>query len=441
MSVKNGLILCGALAGLQTGLTWADAPSYSQIGNLLQSGEAQQALFLLSPYEERLIGEPDFDILWAKALYETGDYEQAQFALDRVVMDDPKQVDAWILMSQIYLKTGHSDQARQVLALISQSNISPQSRDRIQQTLATINNTTDEQNTFLNGYMEISFGYDGNISSGPGDSQLFFPALGGYSSLGSYEAAGDWLSLITGAATITHNLNDRWTVQSQLKLTNNSHKSRKDYDDGSALLSVGLSHSLDDDILTITGNTQAYQLEQKLYQYYWSGQLSWQRHLTGYNWLNSYIQYIDTTYPDSPEDDTYRIVGGLMHLVGYGDPDQDISFFYGLYGGKEQDKTGGDRSHVGYTLWGAQLGGAYDTSEQTVLSSSLTYEARQYDGEDLYYQYGRNDQQWTISSSLDHSFTDKWHLIPALAHSHNRSNMALYDYNRTLFILSVKREF
>lgn len=432
-----------AMMGGQSRAAWAEEPPLEEARRLLEAGKIDQSLALLLPFEDQATGVFDYDLLIARAWLASGQDNQARFALERLLMSDPNGHEARFLMAELYLHRDDQASARPILQQLAQQELPPTMASQVQKRLAELARPVEKSKTALDGSLEYAIGYDNNISSGPNSDWLRFPSStdGRLTALGTSAQGEDWLNLLTFEGQIKQDLGDDFSLTGKIRWIQNMHASRHDYDEGSQVLSVALSRTLGKDIYTVTGNAQAYWLDQDLYQHYWGGQLSWQRSLQDYDWFSGYLHYTNTSYPDYPTYGTSRVSAGVTYLMGYGDPDRDTSYYVNVYGGRETQKAGEEMSYLGYLLWGGLMGFSHHLTDALTVASGVALESRHYEGTDPYYLFGRKDEQWTVSTSLDFTLADRWHLTPSATYTHTQSNMELYQYDRTLVLFSLKKVF
>lgn len=103
-------VLC--IASTLAGAAPADL---ERAGSLLQQGRPAEAFQLLDPLEPEHAGEPDFDRLLAVAALESGRPARASVALERIVVGDPRALQARAELGRAYFETGDVAHARMVL--------------------------------------------------------------------------------------------------------------------------------------------------------------------------------------------------------------------------------------------------------------------------------------------------------------------------------------
>jgi hypothetical protein len=294
----------------------------------------------------------------------------------------------------------------------------------------------------ISGYFQVGAGHDQNVTSGPDAQYLMIP---GYSETSptdwsdSDQEDVQFLQLAAGTG-FNYQLSKQNKLFGGVDLSQNFHNKRHDLEEGFGSANLGFSRQTGNSVYSLRGVAQAYQLDDDLYQTYWSGQFYWQYKLRQNQWLNSYVNHVDYSYPDSPEYETTRTVLGLISMHGFGNKNKKASFYYGLYGGKEIEKDS-DMAYLANDIWGGLLGVNYQIHPLVKLMGSVYYENRQHDGiDDLYFSL-REDNQWTVNVAFDYPISKNLHLIPQFSYISNSSNLEVYDYQRSVFFLALRWNF
>ncbi|MBF0339604.1 MAG: hypothetical protein HQL95_01405 [Magnetococcales bacterium] len=410
--------------------------------DLLKHGQAENALPLLLTLEEQQAGETAYDVLLGWALLESGQTEAASFALERVLMADRHHGLAHLLTACLQERRGNLEKARQHFELAPKTGL-PAVRhcalERLQDKLhapAEIS-ATGSRGTRFSGYLQLGVGYDTNVTSGPAAQSLGIPALSltSATALGASSRSGDWVTLLTGNGAFQTPLTNDSDLMGTLVMSQGVYASHSALEETYATGQLGMAHRTGADTLTLFGIGQAYLVDQEMMRSYWGGMTSWQHALNPLSTLNSYLQYQNFTYPDYPTYGTRRLVGGIMHSVGFSG--SDVNLYYGSHVGKESAKD--DMApQVGQKLWGLDLGGRMPLQENVLLTGNIIFEQHRYDDRDTMYFLARRDKQLSLGGTLDWKYARQWHFLTSVSSIGNGSNLQLYDYNRSSLMFSLR---
>ncbi len=151
-------------------------PVLEKYVKMKQYQSAYQRALQLQPQNE---GDPRFDYLFGLSALETGHYNEAVFALDRVTVAMPEVIRPRLELARAYLKINNRiaalKQFKDVLAL----SPPPEVRKNVSLYIAGLNNKSKfSQQTVVNRLASFSIGYDDNINFGSDNSRIDLPGLG-----------------------------------------------------------------------------------------------------------------------------------------------------------------------------------------------------------------------------------------------------------------------
>jgi hypothetical protein len=171
----------------------------------------------------------------------------------------------------------------------------------------------------------------------------------------------------------------------------------------------------------------------------------WQHSLQDASQVSGFAQWSKLTYPGQSERNADRTVLGVGYAKAFartagGAPGQDATVAYGsLYGAHEEAKTSGFEN-FGHNAFGVRAGVEYQDGRRTWFASAQ-YEARRYGGPEPFFDATRHDKQTDLAIGLRYALTPAWRLTPQVTVTRNASNVALYEYSRTVYQIILRREF
>jgi tetratricopeptide (TPR) repeat protein len=129
---------------------------------LLARKDAKAAYALLLRQEGRRAGDPEYDYLLGVAALDSGEYERAVFALERVLAVQPNNHVARAEIARAFLAMGERDSARREFETVRQQTIPPEAKASIERYLAAI---AASETTQIAGFVEFGVGSDSNVNS------------------------------------------------------------------------------------------------------------------------------------------------------------------------------------------------------------------------------------------------------------------------------------
>lgn len=430
------------LLAVSSAVCATEPPAWKDAQRLLESGNAAEALELLLLEESSLIGKPDYDYLLAKAYLANGDWQLALFALERVLILKPDHAAARLMAARIHAEQGISDWAARELSQLSRESLVPRMRremDTISALIAAPPATVPKRLRYR-ASISGGFGYDSNVTYGPDADSLWIPSQASISDLGDSSAEDDLYLLLAGNGQFEYSLNSDTALTGSVGISRKLNQERGDVNEDYLNLALGISQKVGKDILGIKGLFESYWVDDDVYRWYWGMQADWRHPLKDGSWLSGIAQYAEYTYPDDASYDAARTVAGLYHWKPFSINGQDASVRYGFHFGN-MDAANSDSEYTGYNLWGARLDLTYQPTSTLTLAAGVVFEQRDHKNQDVLYETGREDNQWTATLSATYALDKKWNLIASAGYSDNGSNLALYDYDRTVVQLTLKREF
>jgi hypothetical protein len=162
MSVRYLFLALGLLVA-QSAIA-SNASVLQQARERLAGGEGEAAYALLAPLEDRLAGDPGYDLLLAQAALGSGRANIALFVLERVVIAHPGLPQARLLMASAYIHLQAYSQAVEILeALLQAPGLDTQSRRQAEQMLTGIRDHT--RHSRLAAYFGFGIGQDSNANA------------------------------------------------------------------------------------------------------------------------------------------------------------------------------------------------------------------------------------------------------------------------------------
>jgi len=152
-----------------------------------------------------------------------------------------------------------------------------------------------------------------------------------------------------------------------------------------------------------------------------------------------YAQATRLSFPsqDRRDADRYLAGAGLTHaLMGKRAP-----VIYGsLYGGTE-DERHDNVPHIGFDFVGLRTGGQFLLRHDITLHGAFAFEYRDYGGPEPLFLKTHNDRYYRVAAGADYRFAQVWKLTPELSYTRNDANIAIFDYDRWIFGVTLRRDF
>jgi len=436
---SGGVIL--VLSGLANGLAHAEVDALvTNARTLLDQSQAQKAFDLLEPQEATRAGDPDFDTVLGIAANETGQYTRAVFALERVLAVQPSNSRARAELGRALFSVGDTKASRQVLLETKQDNIPAEAAATIDQFLQAIDRTEEAARSSVKPFLEASIGYDTNINSGPGNPNVAVPAFGGL--VFTLNPAGvetkDAFMSLGGGLSARYVVDPRWSLIGNVYGNARVNAKYNDFNTGQVDVNFGASYRYEKHEFSGVVQTGTYTVAGSRARDQQGLVGEWTYRIDGFRQWSTYIQWGDLSYPGQSLRDATRTVVGTSYAHAF--RDSNIVVFGGGYVGTEKERAAGV-PHLGHDLVGLRTGIQKTLSDAMALFGSLAYEDRKYGGADPLFLVTRHDKQWNLNLGLNWVPAKLWRVTPQLALTSVKSNVAISDYKRSLFSVTVRRDF
>lgn len=176
MSKKNIVYLGVLLLLLGKGSFAASLPKLEKAVSQSNYQQAWQYAQQLAKSNE---GDPRFDYLYGLSALEVGNYNQAVFALDRVIVNKPNAIRPRLELARAYLKINNDQAAlrefRQVLNLNPPATVRNNVNRYIQ---AMAKKSQDNKKWIIDGLVSLAGGFDSNANFGADSSVFDTPVVG-----------------------------------------------------------------------------------------------------------------------------------------------------------------------------------------------------------------------------------------------------------------------
>jgi tetratricopeptide (TPR) repeat protein len=416
----------------------ADQP-IDQAKKLLEAKRPKEAYDLLRPLEAKRAGEIEYDYLLGIAALDAGDAQAAIFALERVLAVNPNYLQARAEIARAYYVLGERENARREFRTVRAQNPPDAARQTIDRYLSAL----EPQTSRLRAFVEIGLGYDSNVNSATSRSTIAIPAFGG--AIGqlspSAQAQSSWFGAASAGASIDQAVANEWSLLAAASYTGKFNRDYNEFNTGALDGSAGARWTRGANQLVGLVQGQMYWLDNDRYRNLYGGTAQWLHNLSPTQQLTVFGQFSALRYPQpsqSPQD-ANRAVGGVAYSQAFAGAYSPVGFVSG-YGGDER-ATDSQFKYLGYTPFGARLGGQATLTPQTILFGSAAYERRNYNGENPTFIVTREDNQYDLRLGLAYAFLPKWTLTPQVAYTKNNSNIELNEYDRTVATVTVRRDF
>lgn len=417
---------------------FAIAAPADDVKALFERGEARQAYELARKTPEEL-GNPSFDYYYGMAAIDAGAVGQGVLALERFLLNNPGSVSARLELGRGYYLMGDNTRAREMFDEVRKLSPPADVEIRIQGYLAAIREKESGYRTAFTGFVEVGGGHDSNVNGGIAQETIVVPLFGPVQidPLGR-EIADRFWSLQVGA-TVNVPLSPRVAVFAGAGAEHRKHADAGAFDQTSVGLAAGAAFKRRDDQYRVSLSGNTLDVDGEKYRRVTAATFEWNRSLDARRGFGVFTQAADVGYEggNRVRDSRLYSLGATWRqsMEGPWKPYLAAS----LVGAREQNDQ--DRDDLARNLIGARVGVGLTLSPRWNASLSTAFQQSRYQGTDLFFGVSRKDHNVALEVAFG------WMLMPGLglrlelARHDNRSNIALFEYDRTLVALKLRYDF
>ncbi|UAA39874.1 DUF560 domain-containing protein [Paraneptunicella aestuarii] len=418
----------------------AASPSSKELLNLytlIKQKQYSEAYTMSNALLEEYGGEAEFDFLAGQAAFQTGHFQEAVFAFERVMFNRPQHQKARLLLAFSYFKVDNYGAAKLELnqLLKKADTLTPEEQQKIRDYLKRIEE--QERKAIRNTALEVKagIGYDSNVNSGTDDDHVFLPALNREIPL----VEGAQVEDIVADVALSYKLNEKLSQKSayslQANFTNITHDTKSNLDRSYLNLVANYSNYWNSTKYTVTGYIQPMMLDDQYYRTAYGVMLDGSWRLTD-TWLWSVgtnAAKIDNNKYDVQSLDQIGINTKITYINNH------IQMFELAYYDDDASNSGGE--HFGRDYFTAAYTYLYPYSRDLNFTLKVYADKSKYDAIHPIYLVTRDDSSVTGMLAASYQLDDQWNLSAQLRHANKNSNIEIYAFVRSEVNISVAYKF
>ncbi len=447
--MKNqSLLLVPALClGLQWQAFAADNESPAiEMNNLVNSGQYQQAFDLGQDNLAEWEGDPEFDFAYGLAALESGEANEAVFALERVAATSPNGVlreRSRLELARAYFVTNNLTAAENLFNVVLANNPPANVRQNIEAFLQLIDARRNEQSASFNWTISSVLGSDDNINSATSNSFIDTPLIGQI----ELDPAGRETDDEFSNTTLTMNYNYPFTrdrgLDFNLTLGHLDNFSTNQFDIDN--LRGQATYGWGDDVNRFRHGVSLGKvyLDGSGFQNSKALNSSWQR-VGSDGWYQSasvaytLIEYDTGSNPaNSLRDvDQFLLTGGLTKIQG------QYTHSVNLYHANEDPDNPNGGSHNGRRFTGLAYSLLYRLDAQHTPFLRATMQDVKHDDEHpVFFNTVRSDDNRSLTFGWFFQMNSGFQLTAEASYTDNSSNIELFDYSRSKYQVGFRYQF
>ncbi|MGH1462368.1 MAG: surface lipoprotein assembly modifier [Neptuniibacter sp.] len=407
-----------------------------QLNELVQQQKFADAYALANQMIDEYEGIPEFDLHYAVAAIETGNYSEGMFALERILLVDPNNYQAQLELARGYYLMGQHERSKLLFQSVLATNPPAKVQQRINYFLALIDEKTTVAQTIYKSFIELNVGHDSNINSAP-DDQLTVVTL----SQDALEQSDNY-SQFRYYGKVRHRYQKDRELFVDLNANSRFYASEDQQNFDNFALSAGHLWLTGKGYFSVSANAQKYRIDNDQYRNLAGVRAAWSRQLSKQSVVKAYAALNKLTYETNTWKDSKLSSLGITYLYGASGNWQPLYFLSVFVGSESPDEHGVlSNAEVDRDIYGGNLGVQVKPLSSLLMTGSLTYQASDFEGNDWIYGIARKDDYLSASLSAEWQFAQSWTLLGSYRYADVDSNIELYEYNRQQVQLGLRYSF
>ncbi|MEX1197274.1 MAG: porin family protein [Pseudohongiellaceae bacterium] len=444
--VLSLLVACPGLPTLVLAQSGNNPPPVDRLDALVTEGEYQQAYELANSELFEWEGDPEFDLLYGLAALESGNPNEAVFALERVSNSAPQRTQrlrARLELARAHFATGNLDASENLFRNVLESDPPQNVRDNITVFLGLIDNQRRQQRSSTDFEIAANGGHDNNVNSATANALIDTPLIGQVELNPDGRKTADEFMEWNGSLRHRRPLRRNLAVEVDATLNSRDNLSTDDFDLDTLRSGVSAVYTQANHRLRGGLNVQRAWLKGDGFQTSAGLTGSWQRSGGG-SWyqtaslsLNA-IRYDNA--PDSPRNDLRDVNQALISggLIRVSAPwTHSLNVFYANESAlREAGRHNGRRFH------GAAYSGIWDFSDQHQPYARVSLQEVRHKGRHpVFFEHTREDTQLSATAGWRWQYNGQLEVNGELMYMDADSNITLFDYSRFRFQAGVRYRF
>ena len=407
----------------------------------VESRQYQKAYQLLSDaFRKQSNNSLEFDRLLGTAAFHSGYYTDAIFALERVMISAPADIESRILLARSLYKVNEHQFAKDYLVEALDHNPNESQRNEIQSLIRDLEYSLLGQSRVFSSWIDMGFGYDGNINSATSSDSIYVPANTSTSQVtgDSKDHADNFFRISTGFSSSTP-VAKGYSLLTGAKLSYLHAQDYTQFNQGRATANVAIKRHLQGGSLQMGANADWFSLDDQAYRNAYGLFGHGSLHINRSSRASLFGQIQELNYTTQSIKNAERLMIGGSYTKAFKAPFSPIIKLTAK--GGTVDENHNNAPHMGYDFANLNIQVRFSLPNNLKLFASAYHEERDYGGTDPLFLVTREDRYRNLSLKLVKSLANGWSFTPEVLFSTNDSNVAVQDYNRHMALFTIRKDF
>ena len=404
---------------------------------LLGTNNPDQAWRMLNTSSTAFAGNPSFDYLMGIAALDSGRFAPAVLALERVIAQQPSNLQARAELGRALFALREMDAAKKELETVAASEVPVAVKDNINRYLDAIKALSTDKKSKTEFYIEAGYSFDSNVNFGSAQNEWLL--ADGARLIPSDSSLGLKGQVARIAFGVEHQrkLADAWDLFAQLALSERDTLVGPKLSLSSLEGAVGVVNRAKSGTTTVSALGLLSELNGKSLRNVFGLSAQWQSPIRNELRFGFFIQTFAMNYPLSADQRTHRNLAGATLWKAFS---ENASGSLAVTAGKESSSV--DLPQYSFKIASLKAVSELQLAQNWRVSSQLSIEKRRYEGvQALFAGLQRRDTETELRITADHTIDDHWSIAPQISLTRNASTLGPNDFRRGTVGLTAKYRF
>jgi len=359
--------------------------------------------------------------------------------LDRVLLSQPNNHAARLELARGYFVLQQYSRSRAEFNIVLKHNPPDDVREKIYRYLDSIRLQEDRYKTTSAAYVEIGYGSDSNINSGPSNPTIIFLGQTGQLNAAALEQRDNYTKLKANYGISTP-LTAKTSFNASINANLQNNADHSELDTATYTESAGFRFLHAQDIYSISLIAQQFSIDGIDYRQLAGINADWSRNLSQTSTLQAFLQLSKQDFYGQEARNVNTSILGAGFNQRFKAALSPV-MFTSVYIAKDSPERSSDiaKQIAERDYYGARIGTILSTSQKTSSQFSVNYQSSQYGLEDINGTL-REDDYTSAELNFTWLLSRNWSLLADASYIQNDSSNTINAYDRKQFSVSLHYE-
>lgn len=406
-----------------------------KISEAYNNQKTQEAFKLAEMYFDDLAGTAEFDALYGQICLKLNKIDEAVFAFERAISENPNDYISFYLLALSYAKQNNLNQSEQTLNTLLLLPIPNDLRINIQENLQFVKTKRENLDSNTIQRLSLNFGHDSNVNSGSLDDRVVVSGVEILLDEASQKSADRF-------ARFDYQFNGKWQSTQyeawrlNLNLSQLIHNNLTQFNRNQGNIAFGYEYANSSSRLNLKGVASVMSLDEATYQQQVGVLTSIQYQLLK-NWvleLNAKASSVNNVQNEDLDSDIFELDLGFLYFQN-----RFLAKIAFLNGKQNADLQ--SARHYGRDYKASSFYLSYNISTLHAFVISSQYKTVEHHDIHPFFMVLREENIRNAAFEWRYSLSKQWYLHTRFSHYNKSSNLAIYEFDRNELYLGASYEF